>query len=351
MKKFRRVLTLFLALLMALTLVSCGGDSSYIATYKDEKIPAGVYLYQLVNATQSAYAKVEDSTKDVLKQTVDGENAALWIEKTAQKEMKRYLAVERKFEELGLTLSSEAESAAVTQANTDWSNYGEWYEKNGISKDSLMKVYRNSAKKQQVFLAYYDEGGEKAVSDEELKTYFEENYVKVKYLGVSYDTTKTGDELTAAKAEAQKTAEEYLARAKDGESMDALIQDYTNQQKMANAAEGDDVTIIDPSSVEEDTYATFLAKTGGASFGEQFAERIQNMNVGGMEVVEGTSKYYVLAKYDVLAKEKDFTSRRTSLLQKAKGDEYEAMLDEIAGGMNITLNEAALNRYTAKKIK
>lgn len=351
MKKFRRVLTLFLALLMALTLVSCGGDSSYIATYKDEKIPAGVYLYQLVNATQSAYAKVEDSTKDVLKQTVDGENAALWIEKNAQKEMKRYLAVEQKFEELGLTLSSEAESAAVTQANTDWSNYGEWYEKNGISKDSLMKVYRNSAKKQQVFLAYYDEGGQKAVSDEELKTYFEENYVKVKYLGVSYDTTKTGDELTAAKAEAQKTAEEYLARAKDGESMDALIQDYSNQQKVANAAEGENVSIVDPAGVAEDTYATFLSKDGGTSFGEQFAARMKDMNAGGMEVVEGTSKYYVLAKYDVLEKEDDFASRRTSLLQKMKGDEYEAMLDEIAGGMNITLNEAALNRYTAKKIK
>lgn len=351
MKKCSRALALLFTFAMALSLVSCGGDSSYIATYKDEKIPAGVYLYQLVNATQSAYAKVEDSSKDVLKQDIDGQNAAIWIEKTAQQEMKRYLAVEREFEELGLTLSSDAENAAATQANTDWTNYGEWYEKNGISKDSLMQVYRNSAKKQQVFLTYYGEGGQNAVSEEELKTYFGENFVKVKYLGVSWDTTKTGDELTAAKEEAKKTAEEYLSRAKDGESMDALIQDYSNQQKAANASEGDNVSIVDPAGVEEDTYATFLPKDGGTSFGEQFAARMKDMNAGDIEVVEGTSKYYVLAKYDVLEKEDDFASRRTSLLQKMKGDEYEEKLDEIAGGMDITLNEAAVNRYTAKKIK
>ena len=351
MKKITRALCLVFALAMALSLVSCGGDTSYITTFHDQKIPAGVYLYQLVTATQSAYSKVEDSSKDVLKQDVDGQDAAIWIEQTAQQEMKRYLAVEKEFEDLGLTLDSDAQNAVTAQVNSEWNNYGEWYEKNGISKDSLTLVVQNLAKKQQVFLYYYDEGGPEAVSDDDLKAYFSDNYVKVKYLGVSWNTSKTGDELTAAKEEAKAKADGYLARAKNGESMDRLIQEYSNEQRTASAKEGEEVKTTDPSEVEEDTYATVLSKEGGSSFGEQFAERMNAMSAGDIEVVEGTSKYYVLAKYDILAKEEDFTSRRITLLQNMKAEEYEQKLDNVVGEMNITLNEDALNRYTAKKIK
>lgn len=351
MKKTSRILSLVFAFAMALSLISCSGDTSYIATFHDQKIPAGVYLYQLVVATQSAYSQVEDSTKDVLDQEIDGQDASVWIEQTAQQEMKRYLAVEKEFEELGLTLDTDAQNAVTSQVNSEWTNYGEWYEENGISKDSLNLVIQNLAKKQQVFLYYYDEGGPEAVSDDDLKAYFNENYVKIKYLGVSWDTTLEGDELTAAKEEAKAKAEEYLARAKNGESMDQLIQEYSNEQQLANAEDGEEVETTDPSEIEEDTYATILSKEGGTSFGEQFADRMKNMSAGDIEVVEGTSKYYVLAKYDILAKEDDFTSRRISLLQTMKGEEYEQKLDNVVNEMGITLNEAALKRYKAKKIK
>ncbi len=351
MKNSSRIVSLVFAFVMALSLVSCGGDTSYIATFHDEKVPAGVYLYQLVTATQSAYSKVEDSSKDVLKQDIDGQNAAIWIEQTAQQEMKRYLAVEKEFEDLGLTLKADAQEAVTAQVNTEWNNYSEWYEKNGISKDSLTHVVQNLAKKQQVFLHYYDEGGPEAVSDADLKAYFSDHYVKVKYLGVSWDTSKTGDELTAVKEEAKTKAEGYLARAKNGESMDKLIQEFSNEQRKASAAEGEEIETTDPSEVKEDIYATVLSKEGGSSFGEQFAERMNAMSAGDIEVVEGTSKYYVLAKYDILAKEEDFTSRRMSLLQNMKAEDYEQKLDGVVGEMNITLNEDALKRYTAKKVK
>ena len=133
--------------------------------------------------------------------------------------------------------------------------------------------------------------------------------------------------------------------------MDRLIQEYSNEQRTVSAKEGEEVKTTDPSEVEEDTYATVLSKEGGSSFGEQFAERMNAMSAGDIEVVEGTSKYYVLAKYDILAKEEDFTSRRITLLQNMKAEEYEQKLDNVVGEMNITLNEDALNRYTAKKIK
>ena len=117
------------------------------------------------------------------------------------------------------------------------------------------------------------------------------------------------------------------------------------------AEDGEEIETTDPSEIEEDTYATILSKEGGTSFGEQFADRMKNMSAGDIEVVEGTSKYYVLAKYDILAKEDDFTSRRISLLQTMKGEEYEQKLDNVVNEMGITLNEAALKRYKAKKIK
>ena len=40
-----------------------------------------------------------------------------------------------------------------------------------------------------------------------------------------------------------------------------------------------------------------------------------------------------------------------SLLQNMKAEDYEQKLDGVVGEMNITLNEDALKRYTAKKVK
>ena len=65
-----------------------------------------------------------------------------------------------------------------TQAESYYEQAGENLEKNGISKDSIELLYQITYMKVKVFDAIYGEGGEKEVSEQELRDYYEKNYIK-----------------------------------------------------------------------------------------------------------------------------------------------------------------------------
>ena len=100
----------------ALSLVACA-DTSWVYDYDGIKIPAGVYIA----SSMTAYAKVQShedfdtANEDIFAQTIDDKTAKQWILDETKKTVDGFIAVERKFDEMGLILTESDENIIETK--------------------------------------------------------------------------------------------------------------------------------------------------------------------------------------------------------------------------------------------
>ena len=225
------------------SMTACGENTTWGATIDGSDIPAGIFIYYLQSAYYSAQSKLNEensassdaiasadgttTTAAVFSSQIDGKDAKTWIYDEATKSMQEYAAIEAKFTELGLTITADEKDAAKVYCDQIWDYAGEYYTKMGISEKSYTSLYLNSQKRDKVFKTIYSEGGEYAVSDDEIKTYLDENYAMINYIAMELKDGSGNLLKSDGKAEMMSMAESYVERYKNGEEFDALNAEYT----------------------------------------------------------------------------------------------------------------------------
>lgn len=225
------------------SMTACGENTTWGATIDGSDIPAGIFIYYLQSAYYSAQSKLNEensassdaiasadgttTTAAVFSSQIDGKDAKTWIYDEATKSMQEYAAIEAKFTELGLTITADEKDAAKVYCDQIWDYAGEYYTKMGISEKSYTSIYLNSQKRDKVFKTIYSESGEYAVSDDEIKTYLDENYAMINYIAMELKDGSGNLLKSDGKAEMMSMAESYVERYKNGEDFDALNAEYT----------------------------------------------------------------------------------------------------------------------------
>lgn len=225
------------------SMTACGENTTWGATIDGSDIPAGIFIYYLQSAYYSAQSKLNEensassdaiasadgttTTAAVFSSQIDGKDAKTWIYDEATKSMQEYAAIEAKFTELGLTITADEKDAAKVYCDQIWDYAGEYYTKMGISEKSYTSLYLNSQKRDKVFKTIYSEGSEYAVSDDEIKTYLDENYAMINYIAMELKDGSGNLLKSDGKAEMMSMAESYVERYKNGEDFDALNAEYT----------------------------------------------------------------------------------------------------------------------------
>ena len=101
--------------------------------------------------------------------------------------------------------------------------------KYGVDDDIIETIISASTYSQQVM----DQLDVAEPTDDEVKQYFVDNYLRAKHILISTKDMTTGADLDEDKlAEAEKKANEILERAKNGEDFDALIKEYNEDPGM-----------------------------------------------------------------------------------------------------------------------
>lgn len=285
--KFRNIAAASCAVVCAASLTGCS-DTGFIGTVNGMQIPTGMYIYQLEVAGYSeASSKITEEKGDslgtaevtVFTETIDGKSADQWLKDYALDKVKRYAAVESLFSEYGLTLSAEDQESVNNYIKSldndlgyyaqyygiDESSFGEYYEKRGISKDTMRKLSENSYKEKYVFLHNYDKDGLAPVSDDEIMKYATENYAAVKLLKLDF-TDYQGLSLQddADKQKIRDLAQSYADRANSGEDWVNIQYDYDLREAQLKAwADADDSYAEEKSSTAEAS-ATAEAATATA---------------------------------------------------------------------------------------
>lgn len=321
-----------LALAMCAGLTGCySEDKAWAAKMGEDTMPIGGYIYYLSSAYSQGSALVENG-QEVLKNTIEGQNASQWIQDKALEQLKSFYFVQQKFDEMGLALDEEDQENITNASNSMWSYYKTAFEAVGVAQSSFTRAYAEyNIKLQKVMQAMYGEGGERALTEDEMHDYYTENYIYYNYFYVPFSTTdEEGQSKTMEEDEQAQVKEALREHVKSISSGDETLE----QASAAYVAEGSSKpTLGEASAINKNNLS------------EQFSEALTGLKDGESAMVDMSSGAYVLQKMNI---ETDYQAlindetRKEGLIAEMKGEEFTEYVKEQSASVNLDLNEKAI---------
>ena len=331
--RFQKCMSGVLCAAMVTSLAGCG-DTTWTHRADAGEVTSGMYIGFTIEAMQQVgAAEGYDANLAVKDMTLDGVNGLTWVQNTAEELARRYLAIEGKFDELGLSFTAEEQAELNATIDSFWAYAGSEYEAQGCGEASFAKIYTNTEKQLKVFDAIYGEGGELEVPEEELRGIFDSDYVKASYVVVpllreNY-TPLTGDDLE----DAQKDAKELFEKIESGADFEQAKADFQVR----------DIEGAEPKA--EDT-SEYLNKN--ASYPPALTDALFAAAPGDVGMTEDTSCIYIWQRQ--ASDDEGFDELRVTILSTLKSEEFISSQTNWADGLKVTLNDAAIKKHHPKNL-
>lgn len=327
MKKFGKFIAAATAFSLAATMASCsapaiGSGSATAITIDGYDVPAGVFIYYTISAYYEAQQILyEQNNKvptmdDVKNAHIDNIEAGEWIQDKASDYCSMFVAVEKEFEKINGTIS--ADDMAEVEDRMAVYDTQSIYSDNGISEDSLRKIFLSDKKNDAIFDYYFGFDGSKGCSEDELKEYFDENFARVKYVKLSTldtDGEKMDDD---AKHKLKQKAEAYAKEVNEESGvldkmykMDDVKEDYNEyveelKAEASTTAEGEETTEAETTTTAVETTDAPETTTTDPYANEQIIMRVTTASADENEIVITTEAETTSAQTDTLANLKNF---------------------------------------------
>ena len=356
MKKIKSVLAAALCGALCLGLAGCGPNQTVVSA-GDYSASAAIYVLSQMNALNevSSQEGYDSTLEDVWSNQIEGQSMEDWINNRALDLCREYVATNKLFEEKGLTLTEDQQSSIDEYMTSTYPNYEDLYTQIGVADSSYENYLTFNSRYQELFLDRYQEGGEAAVSEEELGSFYRDNFDEVKLISLSYteptedssdSSADTQEDNNSSPEAVQATAQGYLDRLQAGENMDDLIYEYRQS------------TASDPSTVtRSESVANITVIPANGDNTTTYTDDVINQMVaiaqGGSALVQDTenSRYYVVYKVDQDNNTEYFDANRDNILYEMKSDEFEQYLVDYANNeMGATVNGMIQGRYSCKKV-
>lgn len=354
-------------LVTGLTAFTGCADTSYAAVIDGTSIPAGVYIYNLFSASSDAVSAVSEANPDLdttadgfsyFDCEVNGVSFSDYVKQATIENCKHYVAVEKMFDELGLTLTAEQTKTINDTANSAWNDtntyaqyyygydtFGAYYESCGIGKSSYKIMVANQEKESAIFEAYYGETGKEPVATADINNYIAENYALVRYIAVKL-TDSNGDAISDADklAEKEALANGYAEKLNAGTAFSAVLKEYNDSVSTTATTTAEDAKESDNDRI--------VSKTQTTPSKELVAYIFEQEN-GKATVFKGETYYYVVIRYDITQKSGDIDyleNYKSTALHAMKDDAFNDAFKAYYADYAVETNENAINRYSPEAI-
>ncbi len=284
----KKLISLILVAIMVLSLASCTISKVKV---NGTKIDNEIYTYFELLAE-----KGEDGEAS--------ENAIL-------NEISRYVAINSEFHNRGLALDSNIKAEVSAHVNDLWHLYGSFYEENGISKQTIYKIELSSAYKDVLLTDYYAEDGDKPVTEEEIKKYFEDNYAAIRYVtGYLFNVDDNGISTAMSTAEKDKITNSFKSVAE-------MVSEGSSVEEAVGSL-GENTEVRD----------TVINAFSDGTFPEGFWNAVKGVEKGKTEVIAVGDYIFLVNRVDIFSEEYGYyNTYRTDCLKKMKGEEFSAVVD------------------------
>lgn len=337
-KHLKQAFAAVLVLALCLSLAGCYSEANAWAAKKgDDTLPIGSYIYFLNSAYTEAASKVT-SGEEVLKATIEGQDAETWIRERAKNYLQAYYFIDGEFSRLGLEMTEDDITSANNSTDSMWGYSSSYFENMGIAKESFHKAYSlYGAKYQKVMKALYADGGEKAVSEDDLSAYFDENYVYYDYFSVNLKNTDDDGNSTDMTDEEKENVKKELEKA-----VADINSGKTSLEDAAKAYAADHLGGEDKSTYS----APYAGLRSGLS--EVVTTALDGIKDDQAAFAESGSYYLVLHRLplaDGFQETLESESGRDNMISSMKGEEFsDYVMDEAKNVQDVTINESALKR-------
>ena len=238
-------------------------------------------------------------------------------------------------EKMGVTLSDEEQknirsAVASFKSQMGGKKAGDKILKDyGIDDSVLETVLSTSTYSQKIS----DKIEIEEATDDEMKQYFEDEYLRAKHILVSTQDQTTGEELDDAKqAEAESKANEILERAKNGEDFDALIEEFNEDPGMSSNPDG--YFFTDGEMVSE------------------FENAVKSVQPGEITICKSDFGYHIIKRLPIDKADADFekffednkTAIESGISSQKQKEAIANKADEL--GIQVTVNQDVIDNIT-----
>ncbi len=311
-----------------------------IMTVNGQEVPAGVYLLYINNAIVELDEKITEAKYEGDKWAYtdkDVTNAKEWVKETALQDTLELVAVEKKFKEMDLSFTAEEQSNIDYVCNYYWTYMGASYEKLGISFTSYQRVYTVSSMSRNILLALYGEEGKTPVTDDELKTYMDESFMRVNHVLIA-NTDDEGADLSEEDLETAKTlAEQIYDEAK------AATDNEFKQLIITHSADYDSET-DDESSLD----LGMISPEENSGYVEEFENCAKALKPGEIGFCESEYGWHIIRRYEMFGDDQvDLDDYRENAIITMKEETFNAEKAKWAEALRdqMTLTQEAYDRY------
>jgi len=362
MKSIRKIGTAAVALLAVAAMLLMTGCSTpaVAATINGVDYTSGEYLANLYYNYSAAYYdgglyQYASYGMDPWEQTIpygEGEEQvemalADYLVQQTKDSMVRQQAIKVMMEKYGLSVPQEEldEFYAEMEGNPESEMLAY-----GFSKEHYSNMYiAVNLEEQALFYGLYDEGGERAVPEADIRTFFDENYVAYKAITVSHADGE-GNALSDDDIKANKDMlNNYLELIKAGDSMDKVIAKHTDDQAEEGA---EPATVEEGETAEENANIQIISTITGD---ENIVKAVLGVKEGENAVVEytdenGTTYSALINRVNVekAGGEDYYKNQHDSVLYGIKFDEFDAEVETVVDTLEYSFNERAVKMCDPK---
>ncbi len=381
-KMTKRAVAAILCGALTLTACSCGNTTGTALTIDGTEIPAGVYICFQMDALSEAQSVLKEEQPDLdmtaedfdLKNhNIEGKAAEEWVKDKTIELCRNFVASNKAFDEYGLSLTAEQKTEINNYVTSSWDEenmyaqyiygfdtIGEYYESKGVGKNSFKEIQTLYYKQEAIFDHLYGEGGELAVSADEINAKILSDYALVLSFEVDPEYGKAQDyvdmlnngtafpEVKQAydKAEALAEIEAEMKKAEEaGEEYDGTLPEELEVAIPEQSALQDVVNINDTTPDESYVKEVFAMTTG-----ENKLITVSEETTAADGTTSTAISYYVVQKLDISADADIMAEYSDAVLYDMKSGELEETLKTKGAAYSVTENAAAIKLYSIDKL-
>lgn len=349
------------AISAAAVLISASGcaDTSWSFKNSSKELSNGVWIYKTYTVMNEAVSKYQEESGKTIQVTdddfadkkVEKKKIFDWITDKAKDECVEILTIEKLVKDNKVKIDKESVESNQKMYENYMTQYGmdKLYEKLGVATktaayaDTTIATYKDD-----LFKALYDKNGSKAVSDEEVKKYFTENYTDYYYINYSFKTTDSeGNSVDIDDATKDKVTAAFAKYAKELNEGKKVTKEIDEEYK-TDFELGEDGNVPSVSNV---------ANMADSNINEDVQKEIKSLGDKKATVKLIDDTYYLLYKGSISEKAEkisDDTSvedaiSRIDIVHKMKDDEFDKYIEAEKKKLKYDTNNDCLSKYTVER--